>query len=124
MPPKGSLQESVLVLYVLKKEQIEHARLRALAQAMTVKEKAKEAFEDYMKVAFPWLETQKKREYDAARAVLMKEIASGQVLGVKPLWMKSSSSVRSRLVKKVEASSADRARLDRLYGERGRVVPR
>ena len=72
-PPRpGSLRESLLILYVLKKEQIEHARLRTLAQALVDKEKAVEVFQEYQKTAFPWIATQKRRDKEEHVRLLLE----------------------------------------------------
>jgi hypothetical protein len=119
------------MLYVLKKEQIEHARLRALAQAIIAKEKGKEVFDEYMKVAFPWLETQKKRDTSEHIRILKNEVEKGN-LGIKPLWQ-GKDKMRSRLKTKVAARAEERTRagdktkspeeMNRLYQKLGRVVP-
>src|SRR5262249_25431653 len=84
-PARGSLRESVLILYVLRKEHVEHARLRALAQAIIHQEKGVEAFDAYQKVAFPWLTTQKRREADEHIRRLRDEVMRGP-LTIRPLW--------------------------------------
>ena len=113
------------MLFVLKKEQVEHARLRALAQAIIEKEKGKEVFDEYMKVAFPWLETQKGRDSDAHRRILMEEVKRGG-LSIKPLW--EDTKLRNRLKTKVVERTGPRrqkspAEMDRLYAKLGKVVP-
>lgn len=112
------------MLYVLKKEQIEHARLRALAQSIIAKEKGKEVFDEYMKVAFPWLETQKKRDTAEHVRILMDEVKKGG-LGIKPLWQ-GQDKMRSRLkTKVVERAEAQRTpeQLSKLSKKLGRTVP-
>lgn len=114
------------MLYVLKKEQIEHARLRALAQSIIAKEKGKEVFDEYMKVAFPWLETQKKRDVSEHIRILNDEVKRGG-LGIKPLWSGQDSRMRSRLkTKVVEREGAPRKsseQMNKFYEKLGRVVP-
>lgn len=110
------------MLFVLKKEQVEHARLRALAQAVISKDKGKEAFDEYMKVAFPWLETQKKREKSDHVQVLLEEVKKGG-LSIKPLW---EQKMRSRLKHRVlerEAPQKTREEQNALYAKLGKVVP-
>ena len=112
--------------YVLKRDLIEHARLRALATAMINKEKAPEIFEEYRKEAFPWVETQKKRDNDATIKILNEEVKRGG-LSIKPLW-EATKKVRSRMKTKVieaerpilEKSKEDMARL---YSKLGTVRP-
>jgi hypothetical protein len=118
------------MLYVLKKEQIEHARLRALAQAIIAKEKGKEVFDDYMKVAFPWHETQKKRNDSTHIQILRDEVRKG-TLSIKPMW-EAKDKMRSRLKTKVveramgerpEGKTKSPAELEKIYSKLGKVVP-
>ena len=110
------------MLYVLKKEQIEHARLRALAQAIIEKDRGKEVFDDYMKVAFPWLETQKGRDRNDHIQVLMEEVKKGG-LSIKPLWQESAvrSRMRTRVVERASPKSRDD--MNKLYSKLGKVIP-
>jgi hypothetical protein len=114
------------MLYVLKKEQIEHSRLRALAQAIINKEKGKDVFDEYMKVAFPWLETAKQRDKTNHVRILMEEVKKG-TLGIKPLWQetKMRSRLRTRVVEREEkpASPKTREGMNKLYSKLGRIVP-
>lgn len=112
------------MLYVLKKEQIEHARLRALAQAIIAKDKGKEVFDEYMKVAFPWLETKKRREKSDHIRVLLEEVKKGG-LSITPLWQEK---MRSRLKHRVVEQSKpllprSRAEQNKLYEKLGKVIP-
>lgn len=79
-PPKGSLRESVLVLLLMKLETIEHARFRALAQIIVDQKKGVDAFEEYMKIAFPYLEIAKSRDKEKYLEVLKKEVGRGPLL--------------------------------------------
>jgi hypothetical protein len=114
------------MLYVLKKEQIEHARLRALAQSIIAKEKGKEVFDEYMKVAFPWLETQKKRDHAEHIRILNDEVKKGG-LAIKPLWKGQENRMRSRLKTKVvdrtDAPRKTAEQMNQLYKKLGKVVP-
>jgi hypothetical protein len=87
------------MLLILKREQIEMSKLRALAQAMVNKEKGPEAFDEFRKVAFPWVETQQKRDRAQHIKLLQDEIKRG-VLGVTPLW-EANKQIRSRMKTKV-----------------------
>ena len=110
------------MLFVLKKEQIEHARLRALAQAIIAKDKGKEVFDEYMKVAFPWLETQKMRDKDAHILILTEEVKKGG-LSVKPLWQeKMRSKLKHRVVAR-ETATKTREEQNKLYEKLGKIVP-
>ena len=114
------------MLYVLKKEQVEHSRLRALAQAIVAKDKAKEVFDDYMKVAFPWLETQKKRDNEDHVRILMHEVKKG-ALGIKPLWQETRmrSRMKMKVVEREEKKPAARTPEEQraLYAKLGKIIP-
>lgn len=99
-PIKGSLRESVLMLYYMKREQMEYYKSLAFAQLTVDKEKGLKIFnEDYLKLVFPWTETATRREGEAYREALQKAVKSGP-LSIKPIG--SLKQVRSRMVKKIE----------------------
>jgi hypothetical protein len=113
------------MLYVLKKERVEHARLRALAQAIIAKEKGKEVFDEYMKVAFPWHETQKKRDTSEHIRILKAEVEKGN-LSIKPLWQgkeKMRSRLKTKVVDRTEGQAKTPAQMNDLYGKLGKLVP-
>jgi hypothetical protein len=94
-------------------ESIEHAKFRALAQIEIDKEKGVEAFEEYMKIAFPYLEAAKKRDRKQYLELLQKEIKQGALV-VKPLGTgKAKSRLRTRVVER--AHPRTKQELDRLY---------
>jgi len=95
-PPEGSLRESVLLLALMQEEIIEHARFRAAAQLQLDEEGGMKAFEDYMKLAFPYLESSRKAEFASAYRMLEEEVRRGPV-GVRAL-------LPSRLTSRVQAT--------------------
>lgn len=113
-PPRpGSLQEWLLILLLDRLEDIEHARFRALAQIILVSNSEKqesgiEAFEDYMKIAFPSLEGRKKAQAEQAYDALRSWIAEGP-LKVTPLI----GPKRSRMKERVLARMASREQAER-----------
>lgn len=114
------------MLFVLKKEYIEHARLRALATAILNKEKGGEAFDEYRKEAFPWVETQQKRDKEGHIALLNAEVKKG-ALGIKPLWeakQRVKSRMRTRIVESEKGrEQKDAEQMKNLYTKLGSVVP-
>lgn len=113
-------------MFVLKKEQVEHARLRALAQAIISKDKGKEVFDDYMKIAFPWLETQKQRDKADHVQILMDEVKKGG-LSIKPLWQeqKMRSRMKTKVIEREDKPPAPRTReeMNELYSKLGKAIP-
>jgi hypothetical protein len=75
-----------------------------------------------MKVAFPWLETQKQRDKSDHMRLLMDEVKKGG-LNIRPLWQEQK--LKSRLKTKVVERSEPRTneQQNRLYAKLGRVIP-
>lgn len=116
-PPMGSLRESVLLMALMMQETVEHAKFRASAQLTLDGEKGMEAFEEYMKVAFPYLETQKKRDRQAHIALMNEEIRRGAI-AVTPMAVPK---MKSRLRTRVDGRrKVPRSGQDRLYDKLGR----
>jgi len=92
-------------------EDIEHARFRALAQVLIDKESGVEAFEDYMRIAFPSMHQRKKKRDDSMKDLLKSWTTQGP-LQVTPLQEKRGKSrLKQRLVR------VEDERLDNLYGK-------
>jgi len=112
--------------FLLKREYVEHARLRALATAFINKEEAPNAFDEYMKTAFPWLDTAKQRDKKDTIKILQDEIKRGAGgFSIAPLWSQPNK-IRSRLKTKViESSGPPRSRKDMnaLYNKLGKTIP-
>jgi hypothetical protein len=85
---------------VLRREQIEHARTRVLAQILVDKDKGIEAFEPYRKVAFPWADRQAMATDRRMVERLLAEVKAG-ALSVQPL---EGAPMRSRLKNRQQRS--------------------
>jgi len=121
-PPSGSVRESLLLLFVLKREQIEHARWRALIQTVIDKEKGIESFDTYRKLIFPWSDDANERRQAEAKKLLVAEIARGG-LAVRPLWQKERP-VTSRLQYQTrEVRQRIAKQKDELYAKLGKTAP-
>lgn len=115
-PEKGSLRESILLLYVMKERNITF--LRDLALAQVIANKKYDVFEDYQKELFPWLETAKKRERVDHIKKLMEEVRRGPIT----VTAAHVPSVKSRLgnkVRKVVVDDAVRKQQNDLYKKIG-----
>lgn len=100
---------------------MEHEATRVLVQAQLNPEAAAKAFEEYVKIRYPYLETEKKREKDGIVKQLFDEVKRGPLV-VTP--MRDSGDVRSRLRKKAEpAVAAQPGRTDGIMRKLGRSVP-
>jgi hypothetical protein len=124
-PPSGSLQEWVLILYLDRVEDIEHAKYRALIQViLTVgaekQEAGIEAFEDYMNKAFPSLKNKKKKKEELAREALKHWVSQGPI-GVSPLG-NPDQKMRSKMVHRI--ASVEQGAIAKATAKVGGIRPR
>lgn len=102
-PPKaGSLRESILILLILKKDEIEAHKTRALLQAVVKQDAGPEAFQDFFRAAFPWVRIAKKREEAEIIQRLQEEIKKGP-LAVFAQRDTYRSRLKDRVTRRVEA---------------------
>jgi hypothetical protein len=108
-------------MLIIKKDQIEHGATKVLAQAQVNPEAGAKAFEEYVKLRYPYLETVKKREKDDAVSKLLAEVNKGPIR-IKPM---GDTSVKSRLYKKIEKPTVEdgKAITSRLMQKIGRSIP-
>jgi len=121
-PPRGSLQEWVLILYLDRVEAIEHAKFRALIQVMLLsgaedQSAGTEAFDEYMKQAFPNLETKKGKKQEAMMKVLKEWVGLG-ALSVTPMPQLSVKG-KSKMVSRI--SSVEKGDIDKVLGKTGGI---
>ena len=110
----------MLILLLMKQENIEHARFRALAQIMINQEKGVEAFEEYMKMAFPYLEATKRRQSESVAKMIEQEIKRGPItVTVQNNTM--TSKMKSKMMARQKDQTRDQA--DALYRKMGGSIP-
>jgi len=122
LPPQGTLQESVIILLLMKIENIEHARFRALAQLIIDKDSGVKAFEEYMKIAFPYMEASKREERNKHIELLKREMGFFKHgIGVRAL---PQPKVRSRVKTQVSRRQEPRSTkdMDALYSRMGAMM--
>lgn len=102
-------------------EDIEHAKFRAQAQIQMDQEEGITAFEEYMKIAFPYLESTKNRE----KADHIKALESWTSQGPLKITPMLSPSMQSRMKHKIIArdSKRDPESANRLYEKIGKTRP-
>lgn len=101
-------------------ESIEHARFRALAQILISKEHGTEAFEEYMKLAFPYLEATNRKRNEEAIRVMEQEIKRGPLV-VKPQQTTVlKSKMQSRILSRKKPLTPEQA--DALYRKLGSIT--
>lgn len=105
----------------MRQENIEHARFRALAQIMISQEKGVDAFEEYMKIAFPYLEGTKRKHSENVAKMLEEQFKRG-AFAVTPI---AQPTLKSKMQGKISRRKVDQTReqADSLYTKMGRIVP-
>lgn len=105
------------------REQIDHARLRAVVQGIIDKDKSVEVFEEYMKIAFPWLESANKKEQMQHINRLLAEIGQGpiSITRMDGGGQKVKSRLRTRIEKRAEPVTRD---TNKLYDKLGQYNKR
>ena len=98
-PKKGTLRESALVLLLMQQEGIEHARFRAMAQIVIDQKAGIEAFEEYMKLAFPYLEASKAKDKAQFIDLMKREVAQGPLVVTPQEQPKARSKLKQRVVR-------------------------
>lgn len=96
-PPRGSAQAYVLQALLLRKDQIEYSRTRALVQAIVNKDAADDALKSYSEVLMPYLVRIKREDRNQHIKRLMDEVARGP-MSITPVMQKQ---VRSKLKTRV-----------------------
>lgn len=102
-PEPGSLREVALIYFLQLRDSIEHARLRTVVQTILDPSKSKETFDDYIRLAFPYMETVKKRESEEALQILKEEVAAG------PLEIREIPLTRKRSQERTQAPKKESA---------------
>jgi ACT domain-containing protein len=109
-PPRGSLQDIVLQALLIRKDQIEYAKTRAIVQAIYDKENAQTALDQYRDAQFPYYQKLNRQEKDDRIKQLKEWIGQGSMT-IRPLWAKKA---KSRLkTKALSRDPADRAEATR-----------
>lgn len=117
----GSLRESILLMLIIQKDRIEHAASRMLTQSQVNPEAGPKAYDEYVKIRYPYLETAKKREHEDTIKQLHAAVGKGPIV-IQPL---GDPSVKSRMYKKIERAEHEQAAevSSRLMSKIGRSVP-
>jgi len=101
-------------------ENIEHAKFRAQAQIHMDPEKGVEVFEEYMKIAFPYLESAKKQEKADHIKALESWTKRGPMVITPMLSPKMQSRMKHKIIDRKVAKDPQRA--DRLYKKMGSTI--
>lgn len=108
-------------MLLIQKDRIEHSATRMLTQAQINPEAGPKAFDEYVKIRYPYLETAKKREHDEAIKMLKDEVGKGPLV-VSPM---GDPTIKSKIYKKIERTEHENATAvaSRLMSKIGRAMP-
>ena len=90
-------------------ESIEHAKFRALAQLEIDPKSGIEAFEDYMKIAFPYMEGIKGKDREEILKALTDEVARGAIQVTPHLPPRMTSRLKTRLTRRTRPQTKEEA---------------
>jgi len=102
-PPRGSVQAYVLQALLLRRDQVEYTRTRAIIQATINKDAADEALKVYRDTLMPYLSRIQKSDRNQHIKHLMDEVARGP-MSIAPVMQKQ---VKSKLKTRHVARSAE-----------------
>lgn len=109
------------MMLLVKQESIEHARFRALAQITIDSEKGVEAFEEYMKIAFPYMEAAKSRDRAEFIQKIQEEVKRGPIVVTKVEEPRGRSRLKTRKVTRQKPLQREEA--ERIYDGMGSSIP-
>lgn len=120
----GSPREVLLILLWLQREQMEHAQTRAIIQTIANREKASEAFEDYKKARFPWIESSQARDKVNHIKQLMEEVKKGPIqITAQHAPSKMRSRLKTKVIERTDAAKAKiAAEQKKIYEKVGSIV--
>lgn len=99
---------------ILKKEDIETARTRVLVQTMLEKEHSRETWDAFIKIAYPWAETAKKREVGEWAMRLAQEVTKGPLVVTAQRDPSYKSRLKARVIEKENLSPQAAAAISRI----------
>lgn len=112
-PPRGSAQAYVLQALLLRKDQIEYMRTKAIVQAIVNKEAADEALKSYSETVMPYLSRIKKDDRSQHIKRLMAEVARGP-MAIAPVMQKQvKSKLKTRVVERDSSSQEEQVAVQR-----------
>ena len=112
-PPRGSAQAHVLQALLLRKDQIEYMRTRAIVQALVNKDAADEALKNYSETQMPYLSRIKKDDRSQHIKRLMSEVARGP-MAITPVMQKQvKSKLKTRVVERNQTSTEEQVAVHR-----------
>ena len=115
----GSIRESVLLLLLVHKDRTEHAATRLLTQVQVNPEAGAKAYEEYVKVRYPYLETTKQREHEETIKRLNEAVKAGPLV----VRQMGDNKMKSHMKKKIDRISPDTGAPSRLMKKIGRSMP-
>lgn len=112
-PPRGSVQALVLQALLLRKDQIEYMRTKAIVQAIVNKDAADDALKVYSETVMPYLSRVKRDDRNQHIKRLMTEVARG-AMSITPVMQKQvKSKLKTRVVERDSGSQEEHVAMQR-----------
>lgn len=106
---------------MLKIDQIEFCKTKAIVQAVVGADEAQKALDAYREVRMPYLEKVKERDKEKHVKMLMNEILKGP-LAISPIFTEKKVKSRMKTLVAEKMTPDQRAALNRLSNKFGRVL--
>lgn len=115
-PPRGSIQSYVLQALLIRKDQIEYLKVRAIVQATVNKEAADKALSEFRDAQLPYLPKVQKDDRSMHIKKLMEEVGRGE-MSITPVMQKRvKSKMRHKVVQRDETRVAQANRIAKKVG--------
>jgi len=121
-PVRGSLQESLLILYVTRRDHIQFVRDQAFAVGQVSPKDVAEAMDIYRKALFPWAEKSKTKDHDDDIKKLLSAVKGGPLVITAQQQKPLKSRMRAKIID-ADQFKAGNQRAGRLYDKLGRIIP-
>ena len=108
-PPRGSVQSYILQALLLKREQIDYMRTRAIVQALVNKEAGQAAMDLLREVQFPYFKATQQRDREHHIKKLMDEVSKGPLVITPHIEKRVRSRLKTRVLQRTASERADSA---------------
>ncbi len=117
-PPRGSAQALVLQALLLRKDQIEYMRTKAIVQAIVNKDAADETLKSYSETVMPYLTRIKRDDRNQHIKRLMSEVARGP-MSIAPVMQKQvKSKLKTQVVQRDSNQQEEHVAATRRFSKR------
>lgn len=109
-PPRGSIKEALLQALLVRRDQIEYAKTRALVQTFINHDEAQKALDTYRDILFPYFQKQQKDQRQSHIQRLIDEVSRGPMTVTPVEQRKVRSKLKTRIVERSQEEAVEATR--------------